>query len=92
MSNTYSLTRSRMAVLHDDLGRVVDLLKAISLMGDGIGGADSAFAVGGVNVRSAPRTQFVSVTVQAGMLHPTPQAGRVIADSLDEWHRKNGDR
>ncbi|QKS15595.1 phage tail length tape measure family protein [Curtobacterium sp. Csp2] len=32
------------------------------------------------------------ITVRAEMLEPTPTAGRVIADALDEWRRRNGGR
>lgn len=41
---------------------------------------------------AAPLGTGDRITVVAQMLEPTPQAGRVIANALDEWQRKNGTR
>lgn len=55
--------------------------------------SDMELGFGGVDLSgAAPRTVVLSATVQAQMLNPTPQAGRIIAEALEEWYRKNGRR
>ncbi|NQW90283.1 hypothetical protein HQQ88_08245 [Curtobacterium sp. VKM Ac-2861] len=39
---------------------------------------------------AAPRTIVLASTVQAQMLAPSAQSGRIIAEAIDEWNRKNG--
>ena len=70
------------------LGDVTDLIRdgldTSTGLSVGIGSVDLAGA--------APRTIVLAATVQAQMLQPTPQAGRIIAAAIDEWNRKNGKR
>jgi len=41
---------------------------------------------------AAPRTIVLATTVQAQMLNPTRESGRIIAQAWDEWNRSNGVR
>lgn len=41
---------------------------------------------------ASPRTVVLATTVQAQMLNPTRESGRIIAAAMDEWNRVNGKR
>lgn len=56
-------------------------------------GAMDALGFGSIDLAGAtPRTIVLATTVQAQMLNPTRESGRIIAAAIDEWRRVNGTR
>jgi hypothetical protein len=51
----------------------------------------STLGFGSIDLAGAtPRTIVLATTVQAQMLNPTRESGRIIAKAIEEWQRANG--